>query len=66
MDTDFVDKLVRNMINLNEKTLAVMDRNKNKRALRFCDVVAIFKLLSNQLTEAKELLQVCVTCTYYI
>lgn len=44
------------MVDLNEKTLEVIDRNRG--IPRFCDVVAIFKLLSSQLTEARELLEV--------
>lgn len=47
------------MVDLNEKTLEVIDRGNNNRGIpRFCDVVAIFKLLSSQLTEARELLEV--------
>lgn len=54
------------MVDLNEKTLEVMDRNREKQEPRFCDVVAIFKLLSSQLTEARELLEVCViACIIY-
>ncbi|XP_018057722.1 PREDICTED: protein fem-1 homolog A isoform X1 [Atta colombica] len=57
-DTCFTAQaLVRLMVDLNEKTLEVMDRNREKQEPRFCDVVAIFKLLSSQLTEARELLE---------
>ncbi|KAG7191122.1 hypothetical protein KM043_007154 [Ampulex compressa] len=45
------------MIDVNEKTLEVIDHNREKEEPRFCDVVEIFKLLSSQLTEVKELLE---------
>lgn len=54
------------MVDLNERTLEVIDRNRERQEPRFCDVVAIFKLLSSQLTEARELLEVCMICAYYI
>ncbi|XP_046837978.1 protein fem-1 homolog C isoform X2 [Vespa crabro] len=50
--------LLKLMIDLNEKTLEVMNRNGNKKEPRFCDVVAIFKLLSSQLIDARELLEI--------
>ncbi|KAK2575935.1 hypothetical protein KPH14_007297 [Odynerus spinipes] len=50
--------LLRLMVDLNEKTLEVMDRDQNKKEPRFCDVVAMFKLLSSQLTDARELLEI--------
>lgn len=54
------------MVDLNEKTLEVMDRNQDTQEPRFRDVIAIFKLLSSQLTEARELLEVgsCRLCTF--
>ena len=36
----------------------MIDRNREKQEPRFCDVVAIFKLLTEQLTEARLLLEV--------
>ncbi|XP_070167177.1 protein fem-1 homolog A-like isoform X2 [Polyergus mexicanus] len=57
-DTCFTAQaLVRLMVDLNEKTLEVIDRNRERQEPRFCDVVAIFKLLSSQLTEARQLLE---------
>ncbi|XP_011137078.1 protein fem-1 homolog A [Harpegnathos saltator] len=57
-DTCFAAQvLLRLMVDLNEKTLEVMDRNQDTQEPRFRDVVAIFKLLSSQLTEARELLE---------
>lgn len=54
-DTCFTAQaLVRIMVDLNEAT----DRNRDKDEPRFCDVVAVFKLLTSQLCEAKELLEV--------
>lgn len=50
--------LLKLMVDLNEKTLEVMNHNGNKTEPRFCDVVAIFKLLSSQLINARELLEV--------
>lgn len=65
-DTCFTAQaLVRLMVDLNEKTLEVIDRNRQKHEPRFCDVVAIFKLLSSQLTEARELLEVRIIFAYY-
>ncbi|KOC59247.1 Protein fem-1 like protein C [Habropoda laboriosa] len=49
--------LIRLMVELNEKTLEAVDHNQDKEKPRFCDVVAIFKLLTSQLIEAKELLE---------
>jgi hypothetical protein len=46
------------MVDLNEKALE-LDRNRENQEPRFCDVVAIFTLLTNQLTEARQLLEVC-------
>lgn len=64
-DTCFTAQaLVRLMVDLNEKTLEMMERNRDKQEPRFCDVVAIFKLLSSQLTEARELLEVYMICIY--
>jgi len=64
-DTCFTAQaLVRLMVDLNEKTLEVMDRNREKQEPRFRDVVAIFQLLSSQLTEARELLEVYAICIY--
>lgn len=58
-DTCFTAQaLLRLMVELNENTLEAADHNRDKEEPRFCDVVAIFKLLSSQLTEAKELLEV--------
>jgi len=54
------------MVDLNEKRLDVMNRNQEKQEPRFCDAVAIFKLLSSQLTEARELLEVCKYLYIYI
>ncbi|XP_026827953.1 protein fem-1 homolog A isoform X2 [Ooceraea biroi] len=57
-DTCFTAQaLLRLMVDLNEKRLDVMIHNQEKQQPRFCDVVAIFKLLSSQLTEARELLE---------
>ncbi|XP_072766909.1 protein fem-1 homolog A-like isoform X2 [Anoplolepis gracilipes] len=57
-DTCFTAQaLVKLMVDINEKTLEVRDRNRERQEPRFCDVVAIFKLLSSQLTEARELLK---------
>ena len=57
-DTCFTAQaLLRLMVELNENTLEAADHNRDKEEPRFCDVVAIFKLLSSQLTEAKELLE---------
>lgn len=56
-DTCFAAQaLVRLMVDLNQKTLEVIDRTRGRREPRFCDVVAIFKLLSSQLMEARKLL----------
>ncbi|KAL7302504.1 hypothetical protein TKK_0005147 [Trichogramma kaykai] len=56
-DTCFTAQaLVRLMVDLNEKTVEI-DRNREKTEPRFCDVVAIFKLFSSNLTEARQLLQ---------
>lgn len=64
-DTCFAAQvLLRLMVDLNEKTLEVMDRNQDTQEPRFRDVVAIFKLLSGQLTEARELLEVGL-CRFY-
>lgn len=41
-----------------------MDRNQDTQEPRFCDVMAVTKLLSSQLTEARELLEVGL-CTLY-
>lgn len=49
------------MIDLNEKALEI-DRNREKQP-RFCDVVAIFKLLTAPLTEARQLLEVKIVYT---
>ena len=58
-DTCFTAQaLVRLMVDLNEKSLE-LDRNREKQEPRFCDVVAIFKLLSDPLPEARQLLEVC-------
>ncbi|XP_031787404.1 protein fem-1 homolog C isoform X1 [Nasonia vitripennis] len=55
-DTCFTAQaLVRLMIDLNEKALEI-DRNREKQP-RFCDVVAIFKLLTAPLIEARQLLE---------
>lgn len=57
-DTCFAAQaLLRLMVDLNEKRLDVMNRNQEKQEPRFCDAVAIFKLLSSQLTEARVLLE---------
>ncbi|XP_014486869.1 PREDICTED: protein fem-1 homolog A [Dinoponera quadriceps] len=57
-DTCFAAQvLLRLMVDLNEKTLEVVDRNQDTQEPKFRDVVAIFKLLSGQLTEARELLE---------
>ncbi|XP_067212534.1 protein fem-1 homolog A isoform X3 [Linepithema humile] len=57
-DTCFTAQaLVRLMVDLNEKTLEVMDHNHVNREPKFCDVVAVFKLLSSQLMDARELLE---------
>lgn len=45
------------MVDLNEKALE-LDRNRDKQEPRFCDVVAIFKLLTSQIMEARQLLEV--------
>ncbi|KZC08594.1 Protein fem-1 like protein A [Dufourea novaeangliae] len=50
------ESLLKLMIDFKEKTSE--RRNRNKEEPRFSDVVAIFKLLVSQLTEAKELLQI--------
>ncbi|KAJ8687167.1 hypothetical protein QAD02_022961 [Eretmocerus hayati] len=56
-DTCFTAQaLVRLMVDLNEKALE-LDRNREKQEPRFCDVVAIFKLLTSHLAEAKQLLE---------
>lgn len=55
-DTCFTAQaLVRIMVDLNEATT---DRIHDKDEPRFCDVVAVFKLLTSQLSEARELLEV--------
>ncbi|KAK0165341.1 hypothetical protein PV328_003860 [Microctonus aethiopoides] len=45
--------LVRIMVDLN----TFMDRNREKEEPRFCDIVAIFKLLTSQLKEGRQLLE---------
>ncbi|XP_012287674.1 protein fem-1 homolog CG6966 [Orussus abietinus] len=51
--------LVRLMIDLDTKVLElVRDRNAHCSEPRFCDVVAVFKLLTSQLMEAGELFQI--------
>ncbi|XP_033209315.1 protein fem-1 homolog C [Belonocnema kinseyi] len=57
-DTCFTAQaLVRLMVDLNEKVFEMVDRNREKQEPRFYDVVAIFKLLTGQLTEARLLLE---------
>lgn len=67
-DTCFTAQaLVRLMVDLNEKTLEVMDHNHVNREPKFCDVVAVFKLLSSQLMDARELLEVRMSdFLYYV
>ncbi|XP_023247267.1 protein fem-1 homolog C isoform X2 [Copidosoma floridanum] len=56
-DTCFTAQaLVRLMVDLCEKSLDI-EINRDKQEPRFCDVVAIFKLLTNNLTESKKLLK---------
>lgn len=53
-DTCFTAQaLVRIMVDLNELT----DRNREKEEPKFSDVVAVFKLLTSQLTESRKLLE---------
>ncbi|XP_043469378.1 protein fem-1 homolog C [Leptopilina heterotoma] len=57
-DTCFTAQaLVRLMVDLNEKIVEIADRNREKQEPRFCDVVAIFKLLTENLPEARSLLE---------
>lgn len=58
-DTSFTaEALVRLMVDLNEKRLEVMDRNRDRQEPRFSDVVDTFQLLMSQLSEARHLLEV--------
>ncbi|XP_015594899.1 protein fem-1 homolog C [Cephus cinctus] len=55
-DTCFTAQaLVRLMVDLNKKTVELIERDKEEP--RFCDVVAIFKLLTVHLTDARQLLE---------
>ncbi|XP_011300181.1 protein fem-1 homolog C [Fopius arisanus] len=54
-DTCFTAQaIVKIMVDLNEATT---DRIRDKDEPRFCDVVAVFKLLTSQLCEAREILE---------
>lgn len=60
-DTCFTAQaLVRFMVDLCEKSLDIV-MNREKQEPRFTDVVAIFKLLTSNLTEARKLLEVNIT-----
>lgn len=64
-DTCFTAQaLVRLMVDLNEKALE-LDRNRDKQEPRFCDVVAIFKLLTSQIVDARQLLEVIIKNVNY-
>lgn len=61
IDTCFTaEALVRLMVDLYDKSPEMMDHNRDKEEPRFSDVVAIFKLLSSQLIEVRNLLEVLI------
>ena len=48
------------MVDLNEETLHMGDRNRDRERPKYRDVVEIFKLLACNLSEARELLEVII------